>query len=320
VVVLDEVAAMINIHNGDAMAIAARRTGLPGQHVPFREALVTGPVSSSTEWIATRARFLAGRNGEDLLRVSNSLFEQEQELTAAADSDEEIVLWFEHDLFCLVNFLYLLQRFRERRRLSYVWSAKVLTHLETDDLLRLSNSRAAVTPAMFAIAARAWGAFTSPDPRLLNDVIASAGPEMPFLREGLRLHASRFPSTRNGLGSVENRLLTLITAGSVEFAMLFPRFDETPPRFGFGDSQILDALRSLATRAVPLITMVESKDAPKTTFTITPAGENVMSGSVDDLTVNDPDTWLGGVHLTKENVWRWDESRGEVIPSPSAGL
>ena len=37
-----------------------------------------------------------------------------------------------------------------------------------------------------------------------------------------------------------------------------------------------------------------------------PAGENVLRGAVDDTTVNDPDRWLGGVHLTKENLWRWD--------------
>ncbi len=309
---------MINIHNGDAMAVAARRAGLPGEHMPFREALVTGPVPASGEWLAVRARFLAG-SGEDLLRVSHSLFEQEQALSSAADSDDEVVLWFEHDLFCLINFLYVLQRFRNRK-LSYVWCPDVLSLREPDELFRLCNSRAAVTPSMFDVAARAWGAYTSPDPRMLDDVIASAGNEIAFLREGLRLHTSRFPSIRNGLGSVENRILKLIASGAVDFAMLFPQFDETPPRFGFGDSQILDTLRALASRPVPLITMSESAEVPpKATFAITPAGENVMNATVDDLAVNDPDYWLGGVHLTKENVWRWDESRGEVIPSPSAG-
>ncbi|HSP13336.1 MAG TPA: hypothetical protein VLV78_01140 [Thermoanaerobaculia bacterium] len=311
---------MINIHNGDAMAIVARRAGLPGEHIAFREALVTGPIPAPADWLAVRARFLADVSGEDLLRVSNGLFELEQSLNAASESSDEVVLWFEHDLFCLANFLYLLQRFRDRSNLSYVWCSGVLTQREVDELMRLSSARAPVTPSMFDIAARAWGAYTSSDPRLLNDVIASAGNEIAFLREGLRLHASRFPSTRNGLGSVEARILKLIAAGAVDFAMLFPQFDETGPRFGFGDIQILHALRTMAGRAVPLITLSEGKEVPpKATFGITPAGENVMNGSVDDLTVNDPDFWLGGVHVTKENIWRWDESRGEIIPNRSAG-
>ncbi|HSP33082.1 MAG TPA: hypothetical protein VLU46_02070 [Thermoanaerobaculia bacterium] len=311
---------MINIHNGDAMATTARRIGLPGEHLPFREALVTGPAPQSGDWLAARAAFLASNSGEELLRMSNSLFEQEQAINAAYDSDDEVVFWFEHDLFCLVNFLYLLERFRGRRKaVSFVWCSGMLTERDPNELLRLSNSRAPVTPSMFKLAAHAWGAYTSPDPRLLLDVIAAPANEMPFLRDGFRLHASRFPSTRNGLGSVENRLLSLIAAGARDFAVLFPQFDEKPPRYGFGDLQVLTALRSLASRGVPLITTVEIAGAPpRITFTITPAGENVMNGAVNDLTVNDPDYWIGGVHLTKENIWRWDEERGEIIPNRPA--
>jgi hypothetical protein len=307
---------MINIHNGDAMAIVAKRAGLPGEHLAFREALVAGPIPPPGEWLATRARFLANGSGEDLLRVSNGLFELEQALNAAAESQDEVVLWFEHDLFCLVNFLYLLMRFRDRN-LSCVWCSGILTERDVDELMSLSGSRAAVTPAMFDVAARAWGAYASPDPRMLNDVMASSGNEIAFLRDGLRLHASRFPSFRNGLGAVEMRILSLIAGGAADFKMLFPLFDANEPRFGFGDTQILDALRSLAGCAVPLITLDEAKD--KMTFSLTPAAENVMNGAVDDLSVNDPDFWLGGVHLTKENIWRWDESRGEIIPNRLAG-
>ncbi len=309
---------MINIHNGDAMASIARRSGLPGDHVPFREALVAGPVPKAGDRQAMRARFLSDAFGEDLLRVSNALFEQDQALNAAADSGDEIVLWFEHDLFCLVNFLYLLEKLRERN-VSFVWASGLLTDRTPDELLRLSNSRAPVTPALFDIAARAWGAYTSPDPRMLADVMTAAAVEMPFLREGMRLHASRFPSTRNGLGEVENRLLKLIALGAADFGILFPQFDEKPPRFGFGDTHVLHSLRALASRAVPLIAIIDRAEVPpRAKLSITPAGENVMNAAVDDLAVNDPDFWLGGVHLTKESIWRWDESRGEIIPNPSA--
>ena len=310
---------MINIHNGDAMAMMARRVGLPGEHLPFREALVTGPTPQLADWHAMRAQYLSSINGEDILRVSNGLFEQDQILNTAVDSSDEIVLWFEHDLFCLVNFLYLLERLRGRRNVSFVWCSGILTERDPNELLRLSNSRSPVTPSMSLLAARAWGAYTSPDPRLLTEVIAAPANEIPFLRDGFRLHASRFPSVRNGLGSVDNRLLALIAAGARDFAVLFPQFDEKPPRFGYGDTQMLQALRTLASRAVPLITIVENAGAPpKVTFTITPAGENVMNGAVDDLAVNDPDFWIGGVHLRKENVWRFDEARGEIVPNPPA--
>ena len=316
-VVCDEVASLINIHNGDAMLVYARREGFPGEHIAFRESLVSGPVVPSADWLSTRSHFLASGFREELLRTSNSLFEQEQALAAAAEQDE-IVLWFEHDLFCLINFLYLLNRFRDRN-VSFVWCSDALALREAADLRLLFESRTPATPAVFDVAARAWGAYTSSDPRLLNDVVASAPNDLPFLRDGLRLHASRFPSLRNGLGSVENRLLTLIAGGVTDFASLFPLFDEKPPRFGFGDAQVLYALRYLASRPVPVITMSEVHEVPpKATFTITPAGQNVLGGNVDDTTVNDPDFWLGGVHITKENLWRWDEVRGEILSSRPA--
>ena len=316
-VVRDEVAALINIHNGDSMLYTARKAGLQGEHIAFRESLVSGPVVPNDEWLATRARFLSGAFREEMLRTSNHLFEQEQALTAAASQDE-IVLWFEHDLFCLVNFLYLLTRFRGNN-VSFVWCSDPLAMREPADLELLFESRTPATPAIFDVANRAWTAYTSSDPRALNDVFASAPNDLPFLREGLRLHATRFPSVKNGLGSVENRLLTLIANGATDFASLFPVFDDKLPRFGFGDTQVLYALRYLASRPVPVITMTEAGEIPpKATFTVTPAGENVLKGTVDDTTVNDPDYWLGGAHVTKENVWRWDEGLQQIVSSRSA--
>ncbi len=314
----DEVASLINIHNGDAMLVAAKRQGLPGEHIEFRESLVCGPVVTTADSLAVRAHFLSSAFREETLRTSNSLFEQEQAL-AAAESQDEIVLWFEHDLFCLVHFLYLLNRFRGRN-VSYVWSAGALALREPADLDQLFDSRTPATPAVFDMASRAWGAYVSSDPRMLNDLVAGPGIELPFLREGLRLHASRFPSTRNGLGSIENRLLNLIAAGATDFAALFSLFDEKPPRFGFGDTQVLYTLRTMSARGVPPISMAETTDTPpKATFGITPAGENFLRGDVDDLSINAPDFWLGGAHVTKENEWRWDESRGEIILNRPAG-
>jgi len=301
---------MINLHNGDVMAIAAKRAGIPGEHLAFRETLVVGPIPPEEKWIEVRARFLSGRYGEELLRASNSVFQQQQALTAAASQDE-IVLWFEHDLFCLVNLLYLLQRFE---RASIIWSPEPLAELEEPALKGLFDLRTPVTPAMRDAARAAWKVYSSSDPRTLNRLIANDQRDFPFLRDGLALHASRFPSTRNGLGSVENRLLSLIAGGATEFGTLFAAFDVNPPRFGFGDSEVLAALRDLAKRDVPLITMTEAEGSPpKAILALTPEGENVMNGSVNDLKINPPDGWLGGVHLTPENLVRWDEQQKRLV-------
>ena len=310
---------MIHIHNGDVVAALARRADLPGEHLSLRESLVTGPVQPGPRWIELRAHHLAAAYNEDVLRASNDLFVQDQALDAATKHDE-IVLWFEHDLFCLIHLVHLLQRFGERR-MSLVWHRTPLAELDERELHLRFESRGAVTPAMIATAREVWRAYTSSDPTALNRWIESDTPDFPFLREGLTLHARRFPSTRNGLGVLEQRALELIAAGVADFASLFPRLDGDPPRYGFGDAQMLLELRALANRQVPLIAMTESEEGPpaKAFFTIMPAGENVLRGEVDDATINDRDLWLGGAHLTKETMWRWDDARRQIIPSPSAG-
>ncbi|MCU1244247.1 MAG: hypothetical protein JWN02_157 [Acidobacteria bacterium] len=355
---------MIHIHNGDVVATRAERSGIPGTHIPFREALVTGPVALTYD-VETRAQWLASAHGDNLLRVRNELRDQQQTLEAArtahGPAEQEIVLWFEHDLFCLANLLYLLDRLAGHPHLSLVWSPEALSQ---PDLQALYQTRAAVTPAMLELGRSAWRAYASSDPLPLDALLLNIAPsppaslqplpeppepeeesnvvafesgpvpakplasvlpeppghDFPFLREGLALHASRFPALRDGLGLVERRVLALLAGGPLDFGTLFTRFDPDVPRLGYGDSQLLADLRAMAWTAVPLLTITEVEGTPpKSVFTITPAGESVLSGSVDALTLNDPDSWLGGIHVTRENVWRWDEERQQISRSLSAG-
>jgi hypothetical protein len=168
--------AMIHIHNGDSTLFIAKRTGIPGEHMAFREAMIAGPVASTPDQ-ETRARFLSEAYGHNLLKTRTELLEQERALTDAASHDE-IVLWFEHDLFCLVHFVYLLQRF-SRRNLSVVWCPTPLGTKEDEELATLYESREAATPAMMKGAAAAWRAYSSADPTALNAVIAGNS-EAPF--------------------------------------------------------------------------------------------------------------------------------------------
>lgn len=302
-------APVIHIHNGDVVNAAAQKAGIPGEHLSFRESLISGPVVAGKDWIETRARALAEVNGQDLLRTRTSLIEQE---IALADVPEkgEVVLWFEHDLYCLIHFVYLLQRLRSAR-LSVVWCPMPLSENDERGLSLAFESRRAVTPSMLDIAAEVWRDYTAPDPRALNRWIERDAADFPFLREGLTLHASRFPSTANGLGAIQQRVLSLVATGATDFVSVFNIISSDLPRFGFGDSEIVRTMQNLAWCAVPLITL--TGEAPKAIATITPAGENVLRGAVDNTTVNDPDFWLGGVHLTKENLWRWDEAARAIV-------
>src|SRR5579884_3336890 len=302
--------------------MTARRSAIPGRHIAFRETLITGPVRSGLtqqEWIEERARFLADNHDQNLLRLRTEVLDQEQMLDQARHEDE-VVLWFEHDLYCLIHFLYLLGRLSKARHLSIIWSPQLLGLMDEGELGKVFESRAAVQPSMLRTAAGAWEAYTSDDPTALNRWIADKT-DFAFLREGFRLHASRFPSVRNGLGEVEKIAMQGIADGATDFLTLFGRFNDLVPRWGFGDSPFMDHLRRLASCAVPMITItqLETEKSPKALFALTPAGEKVLAGSADFIDLNNADYWLGGAHLTRERIWRWDEGRQEIVASRSAG-
>jgi hypothetical protein len=304
-------AAVIHIHNGDVVAVRAKRAGIPGEHVPFRESMVAGPVQPGDDFVESRARYLAAVYADDLLRVSNRLFEQEQTLTQAGASADEVVLWFEHDLFCLIHLVYLLQRLPTARTF-VVWHDQPLSELEPEELWKAYQRRRAATLEMAALARDVWRAYTSEDPTELNPFLTATSREFPFLGDGIALHAARFPSTRNGLGVVEQRILEFIAEGSTDFDALFNRFWRAQPQFGFGDMEILRHVHMLAARRLPLITLIEGSGTNKSAFAITDQGQKTLAGA-DDIAANGIDLWLGGTHLMAGNLWRWDPQKAQIV-------
>lgn len=107
---------MLHLHNGDSSAETARRAGLPGDHLAWREALVCGPTPagvSSEEFLKIRARHLSSAYSVRPEECEVKLRRQYEALSKYAKHDE-VVLWFEHDLFCQVQLIYLLDWFWQR--------------------------------------------------------------------------------------------------------------------------------------------------------------------------------------------------------------
>src|SRR5258708_24124208 len=101
---------MIHIHSGHSAAVTAKKADIPGEHLAWREALVCGPAPgnlSIDDFRHVRAQHLTDAYGANLERTEEELRAQEETLERFSDH-EEVVLWFEHDLFCQVQLIYLL--------------------------------------------------------------------------------------------------------------------------------------------------------------------------------------------------------------------
>ncbi|MBA2564999.1 MAG: RNA polymerase subunit sigma-24 [Gemmatimonadetes bacterium] len=327
--------ALLHVLNGDATAAVLARSGVPGDRLPFREALISGPTPFGVRteaWRSLRAAHLADEAGLDVQDVERALLEQEQALEGIADH-AEVVLWFEHDLFCQVNLVHLLSRFAEldapETRISMVDVGELVTvegfrglgQLSPEDLVALFESRREVTEAQTAAAVQAWAAYRSPDPASLEDVLATGTSPLPFLHEALTCHLARFPSVRNGLGHVENVALGRIADGVGSFSSLFDEFGVAYPGYGLGDTQFRACLDRLAVGRDPLLGLEgNGEDEAHLRYTLTGTGRRVLQNERDFIETNGLDVWLGGVHLRDgATVWRWDERSEELVAQPPGG-
>jgi hypothetical protein len=124
------------------------------------------------------------------------------------------------------------------------------------------------------------------------------------------------------LGRIENRLLQLIAGGLNRFEELFPQFGNAEPRYGYGDFQVWLALKGMSDVAEPLLVLIGEEDSTdplsparimSASFEVTDAGEKILNGAADAIELNGIDEWLGGVHLSGRNLWRWNDQRREVL-------
>lgn len=332
---------MLHIHNGDCSANIAKESSVSGEHFAFRESLITGPTPAGVsvdEWRSLRAQHLSESYGVDLQECESGLLDQEKKLLSAKQHDE-VVLWFEHDLFCQTNLLYLLNWFAKydtrNTRLSLICIGEFpgkenfrgLGELNAEQIASLFPERQEVTPAQLKLAESAWHAYCSTDPTEIEKVLHSETSLLPFLGKSLGAHLRRFPSTKNGLGRIEDKALELIHGGTKSFSDLFPRFGDAEPAYGLGDAQLWLALERMSSGKQPLLTIENGRGVGreltpdivrKATFEITETGESVLREEADYVELNGIDYWLGGVHLSEDNLWRWDESSATIVTNRGA--
>ena len=328
---------MLHIHNGDSTAGTAKKANLPGEHIAWREAMVCGPTPpnlTETEFIALRANHLAEDYDVPAEKCAADLRELHQALANSVTHDE-VVLWFEHDLFCQVHLVYLLHWFAQKElgktRLSLISIDQFpgiktfhgLGQLNEAQLESLWPARQEITAEQLEVGAKAWASYSSSNPKDLTSLLETDVSALPFLREALKKHLQRFPSTTNGLGRIENIGVELVSAGYPQFKSLFPAFMRREPIYGFGDTQFYLAMRRLATAPVPVLRQKDDGNSVKdparmllSSFEITKGGEAIISGKEDFVLRNGIDMWLGGVHLQgKESPWRWDEETQQLLVS-----
>ncbi len=318
---------MLHILNGETTEAILAQTAIDGERFSFRDALIAGPVPAvnGSDWRRIRAAHIAEAYGVEFEKCEND-FARQQQVFESFNEHEEVTLWFESDLFCQANLLYVLDGCAQRQpgtKLSLICIGEFpgrpnfrgLGELTPPELSSLFEKRSEVTAAQLKLAANAWQAYRSEDPRSVERLLQTDTSALPFLDGALKLQLTRFPSARNGLNRIESTAMKLIGQGSTRFLDLFPRFVSAEPEYGLGDAQFWNALQQLQRGASPLLVAEGTRETmTESVFAITDAGRSVLSGAADRVTLNGIDEWLGGVHLQgNANIWRWDDQNRRLV-------
>src|SRR5581483_11157734 len=132
-----------------------------------------------------------------LAAVGRDFAARDAAIAAYADHDE-LVLWFEHDLYDQLQLVQVLAwladeggvRARaaanEPARVSLVQTDDYLGTIAVERLQPLFERRAPVREPQLAVAVDAWRAFTAPDPTEIERFLAGAPGLLPFLADAYR--------------------------------------------------------------------------------------------------------------------------------------
>jgi hypothetical protein len=226
---------------GDAQVEEFRKSGLDGELIVFREALVTGPIDEADidEFWDRRAHYLLAEYGEDEIDYQEKVADEILRLGEIGETDE-VNLWFEFELFCSVNYWFCIEQLKGSGAAIYrvapvdaspdnVWDG--FGQHTADDLRACFDSRVELTEEDIETGSKLWQAFRDRDSHALIQLSEYRSPSFPFLKE-----------VCEAASEIESRpaeiVRGIVATGKRDLAEVFPEFRSQAGVYGFGDLQV----------------------------------------------------------------------------------
>jgi hypothetical protein len=326
----------LHVANGTSTTRTIEAAGIPGQLSIWADPLDEGPLPpglDDTELLEVRRRYLAGTlaaaSDDPTVDPVNDL-RRWRAAIEGHESYDEMVLWYEHDLFDQLNLIQLLAWTRKRipatKPVSLVSigsfpgrpNFKGLGELTPGELAPLMATRQPVGVPQYTVAERAWDAFRQPTPESLDDIRRQDTSALPYLAPALTRFLQEYPWTSDGLSRTERHLLELAGRAGIELSNAFPRMHDGETAYYIADGSLKATADRLCGTSPPLLTLHDGGTGTSAglrgSVTLTDAGAAVLSGAADRIALCGIDRWLGGVHLqTGSRIWRWDDARHRIV-------
>lgn len=321
----------LHITNGDHAARAIAFAGFADDVLPWRDVLHDGPVPAGlklNELSRVRSDYLAAKKWGDAEAVRTEFTTRDARFGLAAEQGR-VTLWFESDLYDQLQLAQILgELFIAHAPFEESEIIEVDGYLGTLDAATINRAyegRRKLTIEHFDVARELWDAFRETQPTRLVKLACRDYPVLPYMASAIRRLLEEFPHTGTGLSGIQTRALELLRHGPQTPAALFTSIAEQEPRIFLGDASFASYMQDLSNVSYPLALFGDGQPvlAPELTegsrtfwhtpLELTEMGEKVFMRKADHIHLNGLDRWIGGVHLSADNQWRWDPAARTLV-------
>ncbi len=295
----------LNIVNGDACINIMKSAGIQGDFLPWRDFLHEGPVPahlSLKELSEVRAKFISEYGLGKFDDIYKEFIERDQKLSTFA-LYHKIVLWFEHDLYDQLQLLQILAWFAkenlEKTNLTLICTNNYLGESSAHQIQRLQQYETTILKEHLQLAHRAWHAFRESSPTRWVNLMSESTALLPFLKTAIYRMLQEYPSTHSGLSRSAYQALMVIDSGADEPLEIFNQSQALEERRFMGDVIFWKILENFEKYGV--IKKIEGK------LMVTALGKELLNGKKNWLAIMPKERYIGGVKLSHEKVWCWDE-------------
>ncbi len=319
------------ITNGGATKSQMEHGGISDDILTWDDVLHEGPVPAGLDLeklSEQRAAYIAECAWADLADTRQRFRERDTKLAQSLDY-QSVILLFEHDLYDQLQLVQLLDWFaNQKMRSGFLFLAQADDYLGTmqpPQIVRVIEHARPVLAAQLGVARNAWRAYRSSNPRDLEKLLRTKIDALPFLGDALLRQLEQYPYAGNGLNRTEQQILMVVDAGKERPGEIFEAFQAMEEAHFMGDSTFWIYMNNMMTGDTPLLQtdhggplhLPASHPWPpefgEQRVTTTDHAKDVVENRADWLSLKPIDKWYGGVHLTPDHRWRWDDHDGQLV-------
>lgn len=315
------------ITNGDSAVDAIKEAEINAEFLPWSDILHDGPVISKPtleETSQIRAEFLA-ELGWTSLENAKKTFDKRDKQLSNLEKYAEIILWFEHDLYDqlqLIQILDWLSKNEIDQNIYLICEDQYIGESSPELLNKNYLLKTELSAEIINLGSQIWSVFSGDNPKELEKVLEKRNSELPFLNSAFNRLLQEFPDELNGLSRSENQILSIVEEnGKTPFEIFKTFLTLENPKY-HGDWTVYQYIHSLCNSEHPLLKYSNgTKQFPpendkkyfEEIIELTPKGREVLCGRKNNLAVNGINRWIGGIHLSNNNVWIRKNSDGKLI-------